>query len=128
MSKNYLNIIITHGNLACALKAITEKLVVPVTDFLCFSNEELSIEEIEAQITAKYREMQPQKIVVFVDLVGGSCWLSANRLKQTISPLVVIGGVNVPMLVSYQINYHRLEDGQLIEKIIADGQKGIVAR
>jgi mannose/fructose-specific phosphotransferase system component IIA len=128
MNKNYLNLVITHGDLAETLIRVVEKLVTPATPFWAFSNQELSSEELAKAIQLKIDEIQPERIVIFVDLVGGSCWTIGNRLKQTVTNLTVIGGVNVPMLVSYHINFNRLDDELLFQKIIQDAQKGILSR
>jgi len=128
MNEQTLSCLITHGNLACSLKEVSEKLIKPAADIHCFSNQEIALEEIESHIKGLIREMQPQRIIVFVDLVGGSCWFSANRLKHEFPQLVIVGGVNVPMLVSFHMNLQRLSWETLMEKIVADAKKGVVLR
>ena len=128
MSKNYLSFIITHGSLACCIRDVAEKLIVPATELLCYSNTEWTLEKIESDIQSLIEERKPDKILIFTDLVGGSCWVSANRVKKTDQNIAVIGGVNVPMLVSYFINYERLDWTELLEKISADAIKGVVVR
>lgn len=128
MSKNYLSFVIAHGCLACCIKDVTEKLILPSTELICYSNEEWTQEKIEEEIQALIDEQKPDKVFIFTDLVGGSCWISANKIKKTDENITVIGGVNVPMLVSYFINYERLECSALIEKISADAIKGVVVR
>ena len=128
MSKNYLSFVITHGSLACCIRDVTEKLIVLSTDLLCYSNNEWTLEKIESDIQELIEERKPDKVLIFTDLVGGSCWLSANRIKKADQNIAVIGGVNVPMLVSYFINYERLGWIDLLEKISMDAIKGIVVR
>ncbi len=128
MSKNYLSFVITHGSLACCIRDVTEKLIVLSTDLLCYSNNEWTLEKIESDIQELIKERKPDKVLIFTDLVGGSCWLSANRIKKADQNIAVIGGVNVPMLVSYFINYERLGWIDLLEKISMDAIKGIVVR
>lgn len=128
MSKNYLSFVITHGALACSFKDVVEKLIIPATSLICYSNKKWTLEKIEIDIQTLIDEQKPDKVVIFTDLMGGSCWISANRIKKTDQNITVIGGVNVPMLVSYFINYERLEWPELIEKISADAIKGVVVR
>jgi mannose/fructose-specific phosphotransferase system component IIA len=128
MNEQTLGCLITHGTLACSLKQVCDKLIKPAADIHCFSNQEVTLEEIEAHIKALIEEAKPQQVIIFVDLVGGSCWFSANRLKQEFPHLVIVGGVNVPMLVSFHMNLQRLEWEALIEKILNDAQKGVVRR
>jgi mannose/fructose-specific phosphotransferase system component IIA len=128
MSKNYFTAIITHGELAKSMEQITKHLIVSATDIFYYSNQELSLEEIEKKIDNKIKHIQPEKCVFFVDLVGGSCWILANRIKKNSTDIAVLGGVNIPMLISYHMNYNRLEWNALLDKIVSDGNKGIVKR
>jgi len=128
MKETCLAIILTHGNLAGCLKRVSERLIVPSGEIIYYSNKKLSLEEIEKRIENKRKKLNPQKMVFFVDLVGGSCWLLANRIKKDSADIAVIGGVNIPMLVSYHVNFLRLPWNELLEKIVDDGKKGILIR
>jgi mannose/fructose-specific phosphotransferase system component IIA len=128
MSKNYFTAIITHGDLAESLQQVTKQLIVSATKVFYYSNKKLSLEEIEKEIEKKREGLKPEKTVFFVDLVGGSCWILANRIKKNSSDIAVLGGVNLPMLISYHLNYNRLKWNELMEKIVSDGNKGIVKR
>ena len=107
--QKYLSCIITHGLLAASLKAVAEKLVSLPSEVFCYSNQESVLEEIEESIHTLIAEKKPDKVLLFVDLMGGSCWVSANRIKRMDENIIIISGVNVPMLVSYFINYKRLQ-------------------
>ena len=126
--QNYLSCIITHGSLASSLKAVAGKLVSIPTELFCYSNQESSLDVIEESIHTLIAEKKPDKILLFVDLMGGSCWISANRIKRQDENITVISGVSVPMLISYFINYERLQWNELIEKIKADALKGVVVK
>ena len=128
MTPHYLSFIISHGTLACSIREVAEKLIKPATKIYCYSNQISVLEEIEREISQRIEEEKPEKIVLFVDLAGGSCWISANRIKRDSENISVIGGVNVPMLISYFTNYDRLDWPELITKITSDGQKGILVR
>jgi len=127
MSKNYYSCIITHGKLAHCLKGISENLVVSAVKFEAYSNMELSLDDIEKKIQEDIKKKKPDKIVFFVDLSGGSsCWILAHRLKKGNNDVAVIAGVNVPLLVSYQMYVERLDWDDLLKKIVEDGKKGII--
>lgn len=128
MSKNYFTCIITHGNLADSLKDISEKLTASETQMLCYTNQCLSLEEMQSNIKERIDQLKPDKIILFVDIVGGSCWHLSNRIKKDHENAVIISGVNVPMIVSYQINYNCIEWDDLLNKIVEDGKKGILIR
>src|ERR671924_1137625 len=40
-------------------------------------------------------------VILFTDLQSGSCGFVARRLAQTASHIVVISGVNLPMLIDF---------------------------
>ncbi len=126
--KNYFSAIITHGNLAQSMEEITKQLIASSANIYYYSNKKLSLEEIEHAIANERERLQPKKSLFFVDLVGGSCWILANRIKRTSQDIAVVGGVNLPMLVSYHLNYNRLEWNALLDKIVSDGKKGIEKR
>ncbi len=128
MSVEYLSFVLTHGSLACSIKEVAEQLIKPTTKLRCYSNSVQVLEEIEEEIARQIETEKPEKVAIFVDLVGGSCWISANRIKHGNENIAVIGGVNVPMLVSYFINYERLQWQDLIDKITEDARKGILCR
>jgi len=126
--KAYFTALITHGDLAKSMKQVTKRLIVSSTKIYYYSNKKQTLEEIETEIAKERERLQPEKSIFFVDLVGGSCWILANRIKQNSSDIAVVGGVNMPMLVSYHLNYNRLEWNELLDKIVSDGNKGIVKR
>ncbi len=128
MSRNYLTLIITHGNLARCLRDITEKLVAKTVKTLIYSNQQYALEEIEKEINDTIEAEKPDKTVIFTDLAGGSCWITANKIKRNNPDIVVVGGVNIPMLVSFNVNAEQLEWDDLMDKMIKDAEKGIMLR
>ncbi len=128
MSADYLSFVLTHGSLACSIKDVAEQLIKPTASLRCYSNSVQVLDEIEEEITRQIETEKPEKVAIFVDLVGGSCWISANRIKRGNENIAIIGGVNVPMLVSYFVNYERLHWQDLLNKITEDAKRGIVCR
>ena len=128
MNKNYYSCIITHGDLAYCLKGVSEKIITPATKMYYYTNRELSLDEIEKKINQQINKLKPEKSVFFIDLAGGSCWLLANRIKKNNKDIAVVSGVNVPLLISYHINFNNLDWNNLLKKIVDDGKKGIVTR
>jgi mannose/fructose-specific phosphotransferase system component IIA len=128
MSKNHFACIISHGSLAESLKDISEKLAATETQMLCYTNQRLSLEQMQSNIEERIDQLKPEKIILFVDIAGGSCWHLANRIKKDHKDAVIISGINVPLIVSYQMNYNCLEWDDLLNKIVEDGKKGILIR
>lgn len=128
MTERHYLAIITHGKLSCELKSVIEKLVQPMNHVYCYSNQTESLEYLEEEILAGIEKTAADRVLLISDLVGGSCWLLANRIKKIRPDAVIIGGVNIPLLVSYHINHEHLQWNALIEKIVEDGKKGILVR
>jgi mannose/fructose-specific phosphotransferase system component IIA len=120
--------LITHGDLGRCLIRISEKLVSQKTTISFYSNQEKTLEEIEKEILTKIEKNNTKHNLFFIDLAGGSCWMLANRLKRNNPNMAVIGGVNIPMLVSFQMNCSKMDWNDLLNKLVEDGKKGIVLR
>lgn len=128
MSVSHFVAIITHGDLGCEARNVSDKLVHSLDHIFCYSNQVDSLDVIQKNILTVISEKQPEHILILTDLMGGSCWLLANRIKQQIPEATVISGLNIPLLISYKINHDKLEWDDLIRKITEDGIKGIVVR
>ena len=128
MSPSHYVAIITHGNLGCEIKQVIEKLVHPLDHVHCFSNQVDSLDILEQKILTAVSKCKPEHVLLIADLMGGSCWLLANRLKRNIPEAAVIAGINIPLIISYHMNHENLEWDELITKIIEDAKKGIVVR
>ncbi|MHB2154245.1 PTS sugar transporter subunit IIA [Caldithrix abyssi] len=128
MSEKIFAAIITHGELACALADVAENLTVAEIPLHCYSTKILSSEEIIDRLEKEIERESPQKVLLFVDLIGGGCWIIANKLKKNNDNINIIAGVNVPMIISFMINFKRLTWAELLEKVAGDAQKGVVIR
>ncbi len=126
--KKVLAFVITHGELACSLAQVSEKLTVPPIPLQCYSNKTRTSEDIVFEIQKRIEDEKPEKTIIFVDLIGGSCWIMGNRIKRDNPDISVIAGVNVPMLISFYINFSRMNWSDLLQKIVEDAKKGIVIR
>ncbi|MBN2424871.1 MAG: hypothetical protein JXR46_04750 [Calditrichaceae bacterium] len=120
--------LITHGDLGEYLIKISSNLVTNTVPIAFYSNKNLALEKIEEKISSEIASKKSYKHLVFVDLAGGSCWMLANRIKKNNDDVSVISGVNIPMLVSFQVNCCRMEWEDLLVKIVEDGKKGIDRR
>jgi PTS system mannose-specific IIA component len=125
MSDTVLTLIVAHSDLAKALLSSIEKILGKQDNTYIFSNEHDSPPVLAARIEDRIREAQPERIVCFTDLKGGSCWTLAGMLKSKYKKMTVISGVNLPMLATYFNNRQKMEMEALIEKTLADGCRGI---
>jgi len=123
-----LAFIITHANLAYCLQKVSEHLTGLTDHFHVYSNEQVDLSLIEAEANDLILKTNPEKILIFTDLAGGSCWALSMKIKKNFPNTSIISGTNVPMLVSFLMNHQRLTWAELLEKIVDDGRKGMVLK
>jgi mannose/fructose-specific phosphotransferase system component IIA len=111
--------------MATCLQQAVEKILGKQENLFPYTNLEDSLAVLLKKINENIVNTEPQHIVCFVDLAGGSCWNLANMVQKQHSHVVVIAGVNMPMLISYFSNLNQLSFNELIEKTINDGRRGI---
>jgi mannose PTS system EIIA component len=59
--------------------------------------------------------------ILFTDLSSGSCGFVAHRLTHTVPGMVVVSGVNLPLLIDFVMNRERpLEE--LVPRLLARGR------
>jgi len=123
--KNYACIILTHGDLAFQLNEVAQKFIPFEIPVYLYSNKKDSIETIVQDVVVELRKTRPEQVIIFVDLVGGSCWRAAAGIKKEYEHVSLLGGVNLPALVSLATNVNRLDWPQLLAKIEEDAVKAI---
>jgi mannose/fructose-specific phosphotransferase system component IIA len=90
--------------------------------------------EAEALVPVSNRGMSPEALadavraaigeapsIVFTDLPSGSCGFVARRLLQGRSDLVVVSGVNLPLLVEFVMN-RQLSLAELVPRLLSKGR------
>ncbi|HED09584.1 MAG TPA: hypothetical protein ENJ10_02765 [Caldithrix abyssi] len=120
-----IGVLITHGNLARAMIETTQKFADAEKDMYVFSNQKEDLAAIANEVICLCDSCPESALFVFTDLVGGSCWQTAFRIKKERQEVKIIGGVNLPMLISFAINRNNMNAEQLLHKILEDGQKAI---
>ncbi len=120
-----IGVLITHGNLAQAMMETTQKFADAGKDMYVFSNQKDDLSAIAHEVVCLCDSCPQSTLFVFTDLVGGSCWQTAFRIKKERQQVKIIGGINLPMLISFIINRDHLDAEQLLRKILEDGQKAI---
>ena len=125
LNENIISFIITHGNLADELNKVSQKFLPVTFPTFVYSNQKDSIEKIIEECSSKINEHKPDKIIVFVDLLGGSCWHAAMGLKNIYNNTSILTGVNIPALISFATNFNRMDWEALIIKTEEDSKKAI---
>jgi len=96
-SRGISAIVLGHGDFAGGLVSATAQITGRGSRLLSLSNQGLSGERLEEALHAAIAASGAR--LVFTDLPGGSWTIAARRVQREIPSLVVITGVNLPMLL-----------------------------
>jgi mannose/fructose/sorbose-specific phosphotransferase system IIA component len=117
-------IIVGHGSFPQGLLTAAEKILGKQEDILAVSNHGMGVQELSEKLR-KGLTGTNNRVYVFIDLIGGSCFTSCRMLTPDHPDLVLISGVNLPMLVTYLTYRNRLSNKDLLAKILEAGCRGI---
>jgi fructoselysine and glucoselysine-specific PTS system IIA component len=117
--------IISHGNLAQATLQTAEKIIGPQKNVFTYTNSKDSLSSLAEQLKKKLRKIDMRQVILFVDMIGGSCWALANMIRREYPTITIITGVNLPMLLSCFTNIGELSFPKLVEKVKESGLRGI---
>jgi PTS system mannose-specific IIA component len=115
-------IVIAHGDMASGLIDAVKHIAGVSGDFLVpLSNRGLGPEAL-AQEVRKLASDEPT--IIFTDLQSGSCGFAARRCVQEMPRLVVISGVNLPILLEFVMR-RQLPLEQLVPFLLNKGRSAI---
>jgi mannose/fructose-specific phosphotransferase system component IIA len=117
-------LLVMHADLSAALLRAAEKLFGPVEDLPVLSNEGLSRDDLEDAI-AKRVEGWDRGGLVLTDFWGGSCHLCGASVARRRGEVVVVTGLNLPVLVDYLHNRDKYSVEDLAQRLIKKGQDSI---
>jgi mannose/fructose-specific phosphotransferase system component IIA len=126
MKHKLLTFLVTHEDLSESLFRTVKKILGPQKKVYTFSNKSESLPILSRKITEIISTHSDHSVVFFTDLKGGSCWTLAHMIKNQYPQIVIISGVNLPMLVTYFNNADMLTVTELATKSAEDGCRGIV--
>lgn len=121
-------IIVTHGEFGGYLVEAAESIVGRQTQGVRVvpTSSRLTTADIRARIEKALKDLaSPAGIVVFTDMPGGTPNNLAFPLVKDARGVELVSGVNLYMLVSAFSHRDRLSLAELVEKVVADGQKSI---
>lgn len=115
-------IIVGHRDIGASILKALESISGPVSDVCFCSNEGLSTRELASQIQeCTGRNDSPS--IIFVDVLGGSCWRAAKMVQTPDSHIIT--GLNLPMLLAFISKRDTVPFEELPSVIINDGIRGI---
>jgi mannose/fructose-specific phosphotransferase system component IIA len=121
-------IIVTHGEFGAYLVEAAEAIVGPQKHGVrvVSISTRLSVPEIRERIRKAIAELGgPDGLVLFSDMPGGTPGNLSFPLLKDNPRAEMISGVNLYMLVSAFTHRGDMSLGELVEKVISDGQKSI---
>ncbi|MDQ6828931.1 MAG: hypothetical protein M3081_08705 [Gemmatimonadota bacterium] len=90
-------IVVAHADLAAGLVSAVEAITGLGGMFVAVSNTGLGSAELAVTMSATLKEIGSR--VVFTDLQMGSCSMAAHRLMRERADVIIVTGVNLPMLL-----------------------------
>ncbi len=114
-------IVLAHGTMAAGLVDAVRQITGADADLLIpLSNRGLSPEALAAEVRAHVHG----PTIVFTDLQTGSCGFAVRRYCQDLPDLIVMSGVNLPVLLEF-VMLRELALAELIPKLITKGRSAI---
>ena len=117
-------LLVMHADLAAALLRAAEKLYGPVDDVAVLSNEGLSRADLERAIDARVSSWVKGGLV-FTDVWGGSCHQCGASAARGRGEVVVVTGLNLPILIDFLHNREQYAVNDLAERLLKKGQESI---
>ena len=126
-SKPILGIIVTHDRLGDELLRTAEAILGPQERVIVKSNRGLSHEALIGEIHGLIDEFAggDEPVVLFVDLHGGSCGHACSAAAARCGRVLVVCGVNLPMLLEFLFQRERVGLSELRDRMIRKGRQEI---
>jgi len=115
-------IVVAHGTMAQGLIDAVRRIAGTAADSLtAISNEGQTPQQLRALIEGLCGE---GPVVVFADLISGSCGMAAAVTCKEAGTRVVLCGVNLPILLDF-VFHRKLPLEELVPRLVAKGRDGI---
>ena len=117
-------LLVTHADLGAALLRAAGHIYGPVEDVAVLSNEGLSREQLEEHIAAQVKGWTHGGLIL-TDFWGGSCHICGVAATRDQGHVVVVTGLNLPLLLDYLHNRESHEAEALAERLTQKGRESI---
>lgn len=121
-----VGIIITHGRLAAELVNTVEGILGKAENLHSLCAEDLCDSVVVERIRNIIEDCDKDKVVLFVDYSGGSCYRNSARATSGVDGIKVISGVNLPMLLDFMTKRRIMGFDEMVEHLIKRGRESIV--
>lgn len=117
-------LLVMHADLAAALLRAAESVYGPLEGVESLSNLGHSRESLEDAIVERVSHWREGGLVL-TDFWGGSCHTCGIRAARGRGEVVVVTGVNLPVLLDYLHNRDRFGVVELAERLLLKGQSSV---
>ena len=117
-------LLVTHADLGAALLRAASVIYGPVEDVAVLSNEGLSREQLEDRIVSQVKGWTHGGLIL-TDFWGGSCHICGVAATRDRGHIVVVTGLNLPLLLDYLHNREAQEAEALAERLTQKGRDSI---
>jgi mannose/fructose-specific phosphotransferase system component IIA len=117
-------VLVTHGFQGAELVHTVEGILGPLDGVGVVSNSGTSLETLSDRVLDLLSDNE-DPVLLFVDLLGGSCGHACQQIRTRHPLVVLLSGVNLPMLLEFFYNRDRVPLEDLIQRLIEKGKDGI---
>ena len=120
-------IIVTHGRLGEELLKTAESILGPQTGIEVRSNRGQSHEVLMNEVGSLVDRLEGAggRMVLFVDLSAGSCGQVCQALALRHPEVLLVCGINLPMLLEFLYQRGRVGSAELKQRILRKGREGV---
>lgn len=116
--------LVTHADLGAELIRTAESILGRQEAVAFVSNSGASLESLAEAVMAQLGD-DDGPLVLFVDLIGGSCSHICSDVRRLHPGCAVFTGVNLPMMMEFLFNRDRVPFGELKDRLLDRGRNGI---
>lgn len=117
-------LVVTHGNLGQELIASAREVYANDAPLDPLSNAGRDVEALR-QAISHWLNSHDGPALILVDVGGGSCGIAAQRAAAGRTRTWVVGGVNLPMVLTYLTGHGQLAPEDLVSKVLERGTSAV---
>ena len=119
-------LVITHGDIGQELVKVVEMILGPTEGLEVLSNHGKSVPDLQADILGWLERSGPDGAVIMIDDCGGSCATTAQLACGDGSPVAILSGVNLAMLLGFVTWRETTPFEELGRKLVQKSREAII--
>lgn len=110
-------LLVTHGDLGEALVRSARSIHTDDAPIEVLSNTRFDLPGLRSEIE-RWLDQGPRPCLLMVDFGGGSCGIAARAAAAGRSQVRILGGVNLPMVLTFLSAHAQLDLDDLVSKLL----------